>query len=64
MIFVNLEDETHNIEVVVFPSTLEQYGVVFHENAIVAIEGKLNERDGELKLICDRAEELLPENTT
>ncbi len=59
MLFVSIEDQTDQIEVLVFPRVLEQYSGAFHENAIVAIEGTLNDRDGQMKLICDRAEEIL-----
>ncbi|OHA46488.1 MAG: DNA polymerase III subunit alpha [Candidatus Terrybacteria bacterium RIFCSPLOWO2_01_FULL_44_24] len=59
MLFVNIEDQTQNVEVLVFPRTLEQYGGVFHENAIITVEGTLNDRDGEMKIICDRAEEII-----
>jgi len=59
MLFVNLEDLSDKIEVVVFPNTLERNPEVFQENKIVFISGKTDNRDGTIKIICDSAEEIL-----
>ncbi|MFH1401573.1 MAG: DNA polymerase III subunit alpha [Parcubacteria group bacterium] len=59
MLFVNLEDLSDKIEVVVFPNTLERNPEVFQENKIVFISGKTDNRDGTIKVICDTAEEIL-----
>ncbi|OGN29830.1 MAG: DNA polymerase III subunit alpha [Candidatus Yanofskybacteria bacterium RIFCSPLOWO2_01_FULL_49_25] len=53
MMFTWIEDETAKIEVVVFPTVMEQNPNAFQENAIVVVSGKLNERDGIPKLLCD-----------
>lgn len=53
MLFANIEDLTGKIEVVVFPTVYEKYPDVFKENAIVVVKGKVNDRDGAIKLLCD-----------
>jgi len=59
MLFVNLEDLTDKIEVVVFPGLIERNPSVFQENKIVVISGRINERDGVPKLICENIEEVV-----
>ncbi|MDP3954183.1 MAG: DNA polymerase III subunit alpha [bacterium] len=54
MMFSWLEDLTSRIEVVVFPDVLERHPDVFQENSVLIISGKLNERDGVPKLLCDK----------
>ena len=53
MVFSWLEDLTAKIEVVVFPNILEQYPEAFKENNVVILNGKINDRDGTLKFLCD-----------
>jgi len=53
MIFSIIEDLTSKIEVVVFPNVLEKNPEDWKENAIVIASGKINDRDGSLKFLCD-----------
>ena len=53
MMFSWIEDLTSKIEVVVFPNVLERNPEVWKENTIVVARGKINDRDGALKLLCD-----------
>ena len=53
MIFSWLEDLTSKIEVVVFPNVFEKNPDIWKENSIVVATGKINDRDGTLKLLCD-----------
>ncbi|MEK7582273.1 MAG: OB-fold nucleic acid binding domain-containing protein, partial [Patescibacteria group bacterium] len=53
MIFTWLEDMSSKIEVVVFPNVLEKYPDAWGENQIVVMRGKVNERDGTPKFMCD-----------
>ncbi len=53
MIFSIIEDLTSKIEVVVFPNVLEKNPEDWKENNIVVASGKINDRDGSLKLLCD-----------
>lgn len=58
MLFVMLEDTKGKIEVLVFPKVLEKMGSVWEEEKMVIAEGKLSDKDGVYKLICDEAKEL------
>ena len=53
MVFSWVEDLTSKIEVVVFPNVLEKNPEIWKENSIVVARGKINDRDGVLKLLCD-----------
>ena len=53
MLFSWLEDLTSKIEVVVFPGVLEKNPAVWQENSVLIVKGKLNERDGSPKILCD-----------
>ncbi len=59
MLFVKLEDQTSNIELVVFPAVLEQSPVIFEENKIIMVEGRVDTRGGVPKIICQRTEEII-----
>jgi len=53
MLFVEIEDLSGRIEVIVFPSILEKTATAWQEEKIVLVNGKLSNRDENLKLICD-----------
>ncbi|MBI4158014.1 MAG: DNA polymerase III subunit alpha [Candidatus Yanofskybacteria bacterium] len=53
MVFSNVEDLTSKIELVVFPNVFEKNQEVWKENNIIIAHGKVNDRDGSLKLLCD-----------
>ena len=53
MVFSWVEDTTSKIEVVAFPNILEANPDAFRENNVVVVRGKLNDRDGIPKLMCD-----------
>ncbi len=57
MCFGTLEDQTGNIRFVVFPRTYQKYGQLFEQDNVVLIKGKINEREGELNLIIEKATE-------
>ena len=61
MLFVNLEDFSDRMEVVVFPGTVEKNPAIFQENKIVVVSGRMDSRDGVPKLICEEIEEILEE---
>ncbi len=58
MLFVKIEDWISNIEVIVFPSVLEKNPNLWQENNIIMVTGRVSNRDGNLKIICDSAQEL------
>jgi DNA polymerase-3 subunit alpha len=59
MLFVNIEDLTDKIEVVVFPKVIERKPTAFQENKIVLVSGRVDSKDGMLKLICEDVEEII-----
>jgi len=61
MLFLKLEDLTGKIEVIIFPSILEKNPLIFQENKIVFVTGRLDNRDGLIKLICEEIEEIIEE---
>ena len=59
MLFLKLEDETRQIEIVVFPSAITRNPAVFQENKIVFVSGRVDARDGTPKIICNEIEEII-----
>ncbi len=55
MLIAKIEDLTGNIEVTVFPNTLEKTMLVWQKDSIVIVEGRVNKNNGELKIICENA---------
>ena len=53
MVFSWIEDLTSKIEVVVFPNVLEKNPEAWKENSVVVARGKINDRDGSIKFMCD-----------
>lgn len=58
MAFVTIEDFTHSIEVIVFPTTLEKTGAVWQVGAVAGIIGRMSWRDHEPRFIADHARAL------
>ncbi|PJA89473.1 MAG: DNA polymerase III subunit alpha [Candidatus Moranbacteria bacterium CG_4_9_14_3_um_filter_33_15] len=61
MLFATLEDMNSSIEILVFPKTLEETGSFWKEEKIVLVSGKISNKDGEIKLLCDNAKNIDPE---
>ncbi|MFH1598346.1 MAG: DNA polymerase III subunit alpha [Patescibacteria group bacterium] len=53
MLFVRIEDTSGRIEVLVFPSILKNNPTIWQEDKVVLINGKLSDKDGELKILCE-----------
>jgi len=58
MIFMSVEDMSSKVEVVVFPSLIERDPVIFQENKIVFVTGRLDHKDNIPKIICEQIEEI------
>ncbi|HEY4497410.1 MAG TPA: DNA polymerase III subunit alpha [Candidatus Paceibacterota bacterium] len=58
MLFVKLQDQTDEIEAVIFPNTLQEYGQLIAEHACVALQGRCNERNGMPSFIVERVKAL------
>jgi len=59
MLFVKIEDLTGTIEILVFATILEKNPTIWQEGKIVMISGRLTDKDDQLKILCDDAEELI-----
>jgi DNA polymerase-3 subunit alpha len=58
MLFVKLEDITSNIEILVFPSVLKKDLSVWQEDKIIIVSGRISDKDGEIKLLAEKAREV------
>jgi len=58
MAFVELEDLSASIDVVIFPRTHEQCKDLLAEDRLLAIEGKVDVREGKVQLIADSVQDL------
>ena len=61
MLFIKFEDLTAKTEVVVFPNLLERNPQALQENKIVFFAGRVDDRNGEIKLIADDVQEIVQE---
>lgn len=59
MLFIELEDMTDRIEMLIFPRTLEENPTLFQTNKIVFCEGTVSDKDGVPKVLCERIEEIV-----
>lgn len=55
MAFVKIEDESDNIEALVFPRLYKEAPDLWQAGAAIAMSGKLSDKDGEIKILCDKA---------
>lgn len=61
ILFVNLEDRSRQMEVIVFSSVLEEYGYMLTVDNVVAVKGDISARgDNGVKLVMQSAEVLVP----
>jgi DNA polymerase-3 subunit alpha len=59
MLFMQVEDLTGKMEVVIFPNLLERNPGALQENKIVFVAGRVDDRNGEIKVVADDAQEIL-----
>lgn len=59
MLFVGLEDLSGKIETVVFPDSLERNPGAWQQDKILLVSGRVSNRDGTLKFLCEAAEEVV-----
>ncbi len=57
MYFLQTEDLTGTIEVIVFPKTLKKNNIPLEEGKVVFISGRVSHRDETPKIICEKVEE-------
>ena len=70
MAFVKIEDESGEIEIILFPSVLQQTAGIWERDRVVIVRGKVGAKDrdgnigGELKILADDAREVTHEQAT
>ncbi|MEK7203352.1 MAG: OB-fold nucleic acid binding domain-containing protein, partial [Patescibacteria group bacterium] len=62
MLFVKIEDLSGIVEVLVFPSLLKETLNIWQEGKAVICQGKLSNKDQQIKLLCNKAVELIVDN--
>ncbi len=62
MLFVKIEDPIRTVEVLVFPRLLKTTLDIWQENQAIIIEGKVSEKDSEIKILINRVAILDPDN--
>ncbi|MFH1207917.1 MAG: DNA polymerase III subunit alpha [Patescibacteria group bacterium] len=58
MVFAKIEDMSGRIEVLVFPKLFSSQPLLWQEGRIVLAKGKLSDKDGVVKLLCNEAREI------
>jgi len=58
MLFVTLEDEKAKVEVLVFPNTLERTATVWQEDKPIIVNGRVDDKEGSIKILCEEVREL------
>jgi len=53
-----LEDFDGKMEIIVFPDAFEKNAALWQENKILAVAGKIDNRNGSVKIICEEAKEI------
>lgn len=59
MLFLKLEDLSSKGEIVVFPNLLERNPSALQENKIILVAGRVDNRNGEIKIVADDAQEII-----
>ncbi len=59
MLFMKLEDLGGKTEVVIFPNLLEAKPEILKENKIVFVAGRVDNRNGEIKIVADDVQEIV-----
>ena len=58
MVFASLEDKTTTVEILVFPRILAQNPSIWREDNVVLVSGRVNLKDGQLKVLVDEVREV------
>ncbi len=61
MFFTKIEDGEGQLELVVFPTILMKYPHIFQEHKAILATGRVDNKDGDPKIICEEIEEILEE---
>ena len=58
MVFAEIEDLSGSLELVVFPKIYAKDTQVWQEDKVIWAKGKMDDKDGNLKILCDQAGEI------
>ena len=58
MLFVTIEDNLKKIEIIVFPTKLTETANVWQDGQAVIVSGRLDNKDGQLKVLCDQVRKI------
>ena len=59
MLFFNVEDLSDTIEVIAFPRVFSEHQDILSEGKVLILEGKIDSNAGEIKFVCNKAQELI-----
>ncbi len=62
MLFVKVEDTSGSTELLVFPKVLKGMAEIWQTGKIIVAAGRVSDKDGEMKLICEVAKEINKDN--
>jgi DNA polymerase-3 subunit alpha len=54
MLFVTIEDGLNNLEILVFPRIYKENEGIWQEEKMIIAEGTLSDKDGEVKVLCNK----------
>jgi len=60
MVFTQISDYEHSIDVVLYPTVLANYMESLSEDKVVLVEGRMDKRNGEYQIIGEKIEEIRP----
>lgn len=63
MIFARIEDKTGATELIIFPTILVKYNDLIKEGRVLCVRGKVNNKDGNLKIIVDSLDDIKTKST-
>ncbi|MFA5000245.1 MAG: DNA polymerase III subunit alpha [Patescibacteria group bacterium] len=55
MLFVKIEDAAASVELLIFPRLLKETPDLWREGAVILLDGKISEKDQEVKILVNRA---------
>ncbi|MFC1597985.1 DNA polymerase III subunit alpha [Patescibacteria group bacterium] len=64
MLFIGLADHTSEIEGIAFPKIYQQHAPLLEEDIILEIEGKLDDKDGEVKILIEDLKQFKPKTAS
>jgi DNA polymerase III alpha subunit len=59
MVFATLADMHDSMEVIIFSDSLQKNPIAWQENKVLVVSGRMSARNGEYKMICEAAKDLV-----